>query len=58
MRATALEGLMTITEHVPYVRLHPFKAVVSKGLLKTLDDKKKAVRYLAGRVRNKWLVMK
>jgi len=31
---------------------------VSKGLQRTLDDKKKAVRVLAGRVRNKWIVMK
>jgi len=49
---------LTITEHVPYTRLYPFKTLVSKGLQKTLDDRKKAVRVLAGRVRNKWIVMK
>jgi hypothetical protein len=48
---------MSITSHVPYSRLYPFKALVSRGLLRALDDRKTAVRYLAGRVRNKWLVM-
>ena len=41
-----------------YARLFPFKALVSRGLVRALDDRKKAVRVLAGRVRNKWIVMK
>jgi hypothetical protein len=57
-RAAALTSLLCITERIPYVRLFPFKSQVSKELHRALDDKKKAVRVLAGRVRNKWLVMK
>jgi hypothetical protein len=51
-------GSGAVTERIPYVRLFPFKAQVGKELHRALDDKKKAVRVLAGRVRNKWLVMK
>jgi hypothetical protein len=49
---------MVVTERIPYTRLFPFKAQVSRQLQRALDDRKKAVRVLAGRVRNKWLVMK
>jgi hypothetical protein len=58
VRGAALESLMVVTERIPYTRLFPFKAQVSRQLQRALDDRKKAVRVLAGRVRNKWLVMK
>jgi hypothetical protein len=40
-----------------YARLHPLRDTVAKGLRPALDDKKRAVRRLAARVRNEWLVM-
>lgn len=58
VRAAALESLLVITEQVPFMRLYPFKTQVGRQLQRALDDRKKAVRVLAGRVRNKWLVMK
>lgn len=57
LRATAVESLSTITDHIIYIKLHPYKKIVQKGLVKVLDDKKRAVRHLAGKVRNKWLMM-
>ena len=42
---------------LPYAKLHPYRAQVSRGLLAPLDDRKRLVRQTAVRVRNEWMVM-
>jgi hypothetical protein len=41
-----------------YPRVHPYKKLVIKGLAAALDDRKAAVRYMAAKARNKWMVLK
>ena len=41
---------------LPYYLLHPHCAAVVRGLLAPLDDPKRAVRRMAVRVRNTWIV--
>lgn len=56
-RVTALEGLLSITEYVAYPKLHPYRKQVEQSTLRMLDDRKRAVRYLAGTLRNKWMLL-
>lgn len=56
LRVLALEALLALTR-LPYAKLHPYRAQVSRGLLAPLDDKKRLVRQMAVRVRNEWMVM-
>lgn len=57
-RAASLECIFTISQTTPYITLHPMKTVVVKGLVKTLDDPKAAVRLLAAKARNAWISLK
>ncbi len=56
LRVLALESLLELT-HLPYAKLHPYRAQVRRGLLVALDDKKRLVRQSAVKVRNEWMVM-
>ncbi len=56
-RASAVETLIVIGTQLPYPRIHPYKAAVVDGLLKVLDDKKRVVRQVAGKARNKWMTL-
>ena len=57
-RAASLECLFAISQTTPYITLHPMKIGVVKGLIKTLDDPKVAVRLLAAKARNAWISLK
>lgn len=56
LRVLALECLWDLTS-LSYPKLHPYKSQVARGLLAPLDDRKRAVRQVAVRVRNRWMVM-
>lgn len=56
LRVLALEALLALTR-LPYAKLHPYRAQVSRGLLAPLDDRKRLVRQAAVRARNEWMVM-
>ena len=56
LRVLALQSLMELTR-LPYAKLHPYRAQVSRGLLAPLDDRKRLVRQTAVKVRNEWMVM-
>ena len=56
LRVLALGSLLEITR-LPYAKLHPYRAMVSRGLLAPLDDRKRVVRQMAVKVRNEWMVM-
>jgi hypothetical protein len=59
VRALSLKCLLEIINgEIPYSKLHPFKNLVVKGLSNVIDDRKRAVRYLAAKVRNEWIVIK
>lgn len=53
-RRTALDCLSDICDAYPYHQLFPIQKLVLKGLLSVLDDKKRAVRLQAAKVRNSW----
>jgi hypothetical protein len=56
-RFSAAEALLSMAQ-LEYPRLHPYKKLVIKGLSAALDDRKAAVRYMAAKARNKWMVLK
>eukprot|EP01034_Spumella_vulgaris_P021281 gene21281-27304_t len=56
-RGTAVEGLSTLADQLPYPRIHPYKTQITQGLLAVLNDKKRVVRQIAGAARNKWMVL-
>ena len=56
-RFRAAEALLSMTQ-LEYPRVHPYKKLVIKGLAAALDDRKAAVRYMAAKARNKWMVLK
>ena len=56
-RRQALSCLLDMSARYPYPRLFPLKKAVLKGLQGVVDDKKRAVRILAAKVRNEWTVM-
>ncbi len=56
LRVLALQSLLELTR-LPYAKLHPHRAQVSRGLLAPLDDRKRLVRQTAVKVRNEWMVM-
>ena len=56
-RRLALEYLLDICTSYPYHQIFPIKKLVIKGLQLALDDKKRAVRLLAAKVRNEWCVV-
>lgn len=55
-RAGALRCLLLMSA-LPYRQLHPVKQTVLRGTALILDDKKRAVRRLAAKVRNEWSVL-
>ena len=54
MVATDVAGKLVL----PYSRLYPLRKFLIKGLTQVIDDKKRAVRKLAARVRNEWSVVR
>lgn len=56
LRVLALGSLLEIAR-LPYAKLHPYRAMVSRGLLAPLDDRKRMVRQMAVKVRNEWMMM-
>lgn len=59
LRAIALESLLLLPKYISqYSTLFPYRKMVSKGLVKVLDDRKRAIRQLAVKVRNAWMLMK
>ena len=57
-RAAAIKGLLAIGNQVPYPRIFPLKKAVLKALRGGLDDKKAAVRQLAAKAKNYWMLLK
>ena len=57
VRRAALCCLLEMCDLFPFSRLFPVKKAVLKGLQGALDDRKKAVRLLAAKVRNAWSVL-
>ena len=57
MRCMALECLLQMSRLYPYHKLFPVKKVILKGLQKVVDDKKRAIRILAAKVRNEYSVL-
>ena len=55
-RSIALKCLLKI-RNFPYPKIHPYKNKVVKGVGKVTDDRKRAIRLLAARVRNEWLIL-
>jgi len=55
MRIQALEVLFSLAT-LPYHLVHPYRALVLKGLAKVLDDPKRIVRSKAVACREKWAV--
>ena len=58
MRYMALECLLQMSRLYPYHKLFPVKKLILKGLQKVVDDKKRAIRILAAKVRNEYSVLK
>lgn len=56
MRAQALQCIYELRT-LPYQALHPVRKTVVNGLSFALDDPKRAVRKLAAKVRNAWIVL-
>jgi hypothetical protein len=56
MRAQALQCIHEMRT-LPYKALHPVRKTVINGLSFALDDHKRAVRKLAAKVRNAWIVI-
>ena len=57
-RAAAIKGLLAISDQIQYTRLYPFKKKVLKVLMGCLNDRKAAVRQLASRAKNYWILLK
>ena len=55
-RSIALKCLLKI-RNFPYPKIHPYKNKVVKGVGKVTDDRKRAIRLLAAKVRNEWLIL-
>ena len=55
-RSLALKCLLKI-RYFPYIKIHPMKMTVVKGLSKVIDDKKRAIRLLGAKVRNEWMII-
>lgn len=59
IRALALDSLLVLPQFMSqYSTLHPYRKAVVNGLMKVLDDPKRAVRQMAVKVRNTWILMK
>ena len=56
-RQRALSLLLLLCSTYPYHKLYPVQSEVVRGLLEVLDDRKRAVRMLAAKVRNEWSVL-
>jgi hypothetical protein len=56
-RHLALEVLLALSV-CPYPQLHPVRQVVIRGLARVCDDRKRAVRMLAAKVRNVFYSLK
>ena len=57
LRCMALECLLKMCELYPYHKLYPVKKIILKGLQNVVDDKKRAIRILAAKVRNEYSVL-
>ena len=57
LRGMALECLLQMSRLYSYHKLFPVKKMILKGLHKVLDDKKRAIRILAAKVRNEYSVL-
>ena len=57
MRCMALECLLQMSRLYSYHKLFSVKKLILKGLQKVVDDKKRAVRILAAKVRNEYSVL-
>ena len=55
-RYAALECLAKLAT-IPYELVHPYKDTVLRKLVLVLDDRKRLVRHMAVRVRNKWSIL-
>uniref|UniRef100_A0AAV1TBP1 MMS19 nucleotide excision repair protein n=1 Tax=Peronospora matthiolae TaxID=2874970 RepID=A0AAV1TBP1_9STRA len=55
-RYAALECLVKLAT-IPYELVHPYKDTVLRKLVPVLDDRKRLVRHMAVRVRNKWSIL-
>ncbi|CAH0479348.1 unnamed protein product [Peronospora belbahrii] len=55
-RYAALECLAELAA-IPYELVHPYKDTVLRSLLLALDDRKRLVRHMAVRVRNRWSIL-
>ncbi|CAH0485091.1 unnamed protein product [Peronospora farinosa] len=55
-RYAALECLAKLAT-IPYELVHPYKDTVLRKLLLVLDDRKRLVRHMAVRVRNRWSIL-
>jgi hypothetical protein len=60
-RAMALECLSLLPKYLllqtSYAKLFPYRKNVILGLKKVLDDKKRAIRQLAMKVSNEWILI-
>jgi hypothetical protein len=56
-RHQALEVLLALSA-CPYPKLHPVRQLVTRGLARVCDDRKRAVRMLAAKVRNVFFTLK
>lgn len=58
MRALAIECLARFPALISYPALFPFRARIVKALAVALNDNKRAVRMLAAKVRNQWILLR